>query len=96
MTPPPPKRLYIIEGCITVVWAAMCVWLVPKDYETAYFLNGEEKQLMRQRAEATKAYSGGSGHYRKADVLAAVRDPKSWLHGVIQIALSTTFYGTSV
>lgn len=86
-------RLYIIEGCITVVWAAICVFVVPKNYETAYFLNSEEKALMRQRAEAMEAYSGGFGHYGKSDMAEAAKDVKSWLHGVIQIAVVTILYG---
>ncbi len=35
----------------TVAWAACCVFLVPKSYETAYFLTDEDKVLMRRRAE---------------------------------------------
>lgn len=91
----PWSRLYIIEGCITVVWAAICIFVVPKNYETAYFLNNEEKALMRQRAEVMEAYSGGSGHYSKSDIKEAAKDIKSWLHGVIQIAVVTILYGAS-
>jgi hypothetical protein len=86
-------RLYIIEGLITVMWAFCCIFLVPKDYETAYFLNEEEKKIMRLRAERTEAYSGGSGHYGKQDIKEAAKDVKSWLHGVIQIAVVTILYG---
>lgn len=86
-------RLYIIEGIITVAWAACCVFLVPKNFETAYFLNAEDKLLMRTRAEEMEAYSGGSGHYGKEDILEAAKDVKSWVHGVIQIAVVTILYG---
>jgi hypothetical protein len=48
---------------------------------------------MRQRAERTEAYSGGSGHYGKADIKEAAKDVKSWLHGCIQIAVVTILYG---
>ncbi|KAK8101109.1 hypothetical protein PG999_011483 [Apiospora kogelbergensis] len=85
--------LYIIEGIITVVWAFLCVFLVPKDYETAYFLNEEEKDLMRIRAEETNNYSGGSGHYDRRDIREAAKDIKSWLHGFTQIAVVTILYG---
>lgn len=88
-------RLYIIEGIITVIWAAICIFVVPKNYETAYFLNDEDKALMRQRAEHMEAYSGGSGHYGKKDIKEAANDVKSWLHGVIQIAVVTILYGKS-
>lgn len=88
-------RLYIIEGIITVAWAACCVFLVPKNFETAYFLNAEEKLLMRKRAEEMESYSGGSGHYGKEDIMEAAKDVKSWVHGVIQIAVVTILYGES-
>ncbi|KAI0597414.1 retrograde regulation protein 2 [Biscogniauxia sp. FL1348] len=87
------RWLYIIEGLITVMWAACCVYLVPRSYETAYFLNEEQKNLMRKRAEDMEAYSGGSGHYSKRDIKEAAKDVKSWVHGVIQIAVVTILYG---
>jgi hypothetical protein len=87
------RRLYVIEGLITVLWAFMCIYLVPKDYETAYFLNEEEKKIMRMRAERMEAYSGGSGKHGKEDIKAAAKDIKSWLHGCIQIAVVTILYG---
>jgi hypothetical protein len=79
----------VIEGIITIIWAACCIFLVPKSFETAYFLNEEEKTLMRQRAHRTQAYSDseGSGHYGKADIKEAAKDIKSWIHGIIQIAV---------
>ncbi|KAH8902702.1 retrograde regulation protein 2 [Coniochaeta sp. PMI_546] len=87
------RWLYIIEGIITVVWAACCVILVPKNYETAYFLNDEDKALMRIRAEEMEAYSGGSGHYTKKEIKDAAKDVKTWAHSVIQIAVVTILYG---
>lgn len=48
---------------------------------------------MRQRAEIMEAYSGGSGHYSKKDIKEAAKDVKSWVHGIIQIAVVTILYG---
>ncbi|KAH8712127.1 major facilitator superfamily domain-containing protein [Phaeosphaeriaceae sp. PMI808] len=89
------RWLYVLEGAITIIWAVCCIWLVPKDYETAYFLNEEEKQIMRLRAARTQAYSdsAGSGQYGKSDIKEAAQDPKSWLHACIQIAVVTILYG---
>ncbi|KAF2010793.1 retrograde regulation protein 2 [Aaosphaeria arxii CBS 175.79] len=87
------RWLYIIEGIITLVWAVICIWVVPKNYETAYFLNSDEKAIMRQRAERAEAYSGGSGHYGKAEIKEAAKDIKSWFHGTIQIFVVTILYG---
>lgn len=90
------RRLYIIEGLITVVWAGLCVMLIPQNYETAYFLNEEQRCLMRKRAEEMEAYSGGSGHYTKKDIKEAAKDVKSWIHGIIQITVVTVLYGESI
>lgn len=89
------QRLYVLEGIITILWAFCCIYLVPKDFETAYFLNEEEKQIMRQRTARTQAYSdsAGSGHYGKSDIKEAAKDIKSWVHGCIQIAVVTILYG---
>ncbi|RWA08670.1 hypothetical protein EKO27_g6443 [Xylaria grammica] len=89
------RWLYIIEGIITVVWACLCVVLVPRNYDTAYFLNDEQKALMRKRAEEMDAYSGGSGHYTRKDVKEAAKDVKSWVHAVIQVTVVTVLYGFS-
>ena len=88
-------RLYILEGLITIVFAGCCVWLVPKNYETAYFLDDEDKAIMKHRAEVAEAYSGGQGHYKMADIKLAAKDPKTWLHGLIQICVVTILYGNS-
>ncbi|OCL05540.1 retrograde regulation protein 2 [Glonium stellatum] len=87
------RWLYIIEGIVTIVWSGICIFVVPKNYETAYFLNAEEKALMRNRTELMESYSGGSGHYKIDDIKEAARDIKSWVHGVIQIAVVTILYG---
>lgn len=71
----------------------MCFFLVPKNYETAYFLNAEDKAIMKHRAELAESYSGGTGHYTMKDIKAAAKDSKSWGHGVIQIAVVTILYG---
>lgn len=87
------RWLYILEGIITVVWAAICIFVVPKNYQTAYFLNDEDKAIMRRRAEIAESYSGGSGHYSMADIKLAAKDVKSWAHGLIQICVVTILYG---
>ncbi|TGJ78987.1 hypothetical protein E0Z10_g9777 [Xylaria hypoxylon] len=89
------RWLYILEGLITVIAACLCVVLIPRNYETAYFLNEEQKALMRTRAEEMDAYSGGSGHYTKQEVKEAAKDVKSWAHAAIHIETVTVAYGFS-
>lgn len=88
-------RLYIVEGAITIVVAVCCVFLIPENYESAYFLNEEDKEIMRKRAEETKSYSGGKGHYNMTDVRVAVSDAKTWVHGGMQVCAVTILYGLS-
>ncbi|KAI0968586.1 retrograde regulation protein 2 [Xylaria arbuscula] len=89
------RWLYIIEGLITIVWSGLSIVLLPRNYETAYFLNDEQKALMRKRYEDMDAYSGGPGHYTKEDIREAANDVKSWVHGITQIAIVTVLYGFS-
>ncbi|OJJ56527.1 hypothetical protein ASPSYDRAFT_59833 [Aspergillus sydowii CBS 593.65] len=79
------RWLYIIEGAFTIVVGGCCVFLIPKSFEHAYFLNEDDKEIMRRRAEDMEAYSGGKGHYTMSDVRAAVQDIKTWIHGTMQI-----------
>lgn len=87
-------RLYILEGLITIIWAVACYFLIPKNYQTAYFLTEDEKKIMAWRAEASAAYSGGTGHYTKKDVKLGAGDVTTWIHSVIQIMVVTILYGT--
>lgn len=90
------RWLYIIEGAATVVIAMLCYFAIPTSYTTAWFLSDADKAIMRRRAEITEAYSGGDGRYTKTEFMLAVRDPKTWIHGVIQVMCLTVLYGFSV
>jgi nitrate/nitrite transporter NarK len=87
------RWLYVLEGILTIVFAGLCVKLVPKNYQTAYFLNAEDKKIMAIRAELSESYSGGDGHPKLKDLKLAWGDAKTWLHGVSQIAVVTILYG---
>jgi MFS family permease len=90
------RWLYIIEGAATLLVAIVCYFAIPSSYTTAYFLDDEEKAIMRRRAEQTEAYSGGKGHYSKADFMMAVRDVKTWLHAAAQVMCLTITYGFGI
>lgn len=89
-------RLYIIEGCVTVAVAFICYFIIPSSYATAYFLNEDDRAVMRKRAELTESYSGGNGHYTRAEFMMAIKDVKTWLHTAIQVMCLTVLYGFSV
>lgn len=86
-------RLYIVEGLITIVFAAACFFLIPKNYETAYFLSEEDKKVMRIRAEQSEAYSGGDGHFKFSELKLALSDVKVWCNAVCQLCCTTITYG---
>ena len=90
------RWLYIIEGVITIAWAGATVFLVPKHWSTAYFLNDENKAIMKIREEQMEAYSGGSGHYTMQDVKLAAKDVTTWVHAPTQVAMVTILYGFGV
>jgi hypothetical protein len=89
------SRLYIIEGSFTVIFAFGCFFLIPKDYQSAWFLNQEDKEIMRHRDDETRAYSGGSGHYKKKDLMLAVADIKTWVYAFNHMFCMTLVYGMS-
>lgn len=78
-----------------MVFSVACYFAIPKSYSTAYFLNDEDKAVMKQRLEHMESYSGGTGKYTKKDISNAAGDVKTWLHGFIQIFCSTIIYGQS-
>ncbi|KAI1778627.1 MFS general substrate transporter [Hypoxylon cercidicola] len=90
------RWLYIIEGSVTVAVAGICYFIIPSSYTTAYFLNEDDRAVMRKRAELTEAYSGGKGHYTRTEFMMAMKDVKTWLHTLIQIMCLTVLYGFSV
>lgn len=70
--------MYIIEGVFSIV-CAFAVWFgLPNDPSNAYFLNEEEKHMMRCRAEQRKEYMG-SDKFSWEEVRIEFRDPKLYL-----------------
>ncbi|OWT43056.1 major facilitator superfamily domain-containing protein [Pochonia chlamydosporia 170] len=52
------RWLFIIEGCGSVLIAILVFFVLPDNFETAKFLNEEDKKLMRIRAEINARYNG--------------------------------------
>jgi len=52
------RRLYIIEGLITIVFGFAVFWLLPDKPEHAYFLNVQDKENMAVRGEQMRHYQG--------------------------------------
>lgn len=83
------RWVYIIEGIFSVL-VAFVVWFgLPNDPSNAYFLNAEEKEMMRVRAIQRQAYMG-SEEFDWNEVKLALKDPKVYLRYIRQASFGST------
>jgi hypothetical protein len=72
------RWLYIIEGIFSIV-CAFAVWFgLPNDPAQAWFLNAEEREMMRCRAIQREQYMG-SDKFDWSEVRIAFKDPKLYM-----------------
>jgi hypothetical protein len=72
------RWVYIIEGIFSIV-IAIAVWFgLPTDPTNAWFLNAEEREMMRFRNAQRKQYLG-SEKFDWAELRIALTDPKLYL-----------------
>jgi hypothetical protein len=72
------RWLFIVEGCATVAVSIAIYFILPDNFESARFLNDEDKKLMRIRAEINTRYNGAPA-FEWAEVRKALVDPKLWI-----------------
>ena len=85
----------VIEGLPTfVLGIAVWFWLAD-DYETAYYLNEEERQLMLIRKQRQIGYAKSGDVLHKDDVFKALKDWKAWMFCFGQYGVDTMLYGYS-
>ncbi|KAH8904695.1 MFS general substrate transporter [Coniochaeta sp. PMI_546] len=88
------RWVYIIEGIASIL-IGFVVWFgLPSDPSNAYFLNDEEKRMMRVRALQRAQYMG-SEEFSWKEILIELRDPKLYLSGAIQFMQDCLLYGFS-
>lgn len=68
---------------------------MPDTFETAYFLNEEDKALMRLRNEKHDRYMRLNESFDKKEMWRAIKDPKIWISALIQFLGDTLSFGTS-
>jgi hypothetical protein len=88
------RWLFIVEGLMSAVVGIATFFLLPNNYETAYFLNEEDKELMRMRMQQNARYAD-SEEFDIKEVWKTLRDPKSWLTSFNQICVNTCSFGFS-
>lgn len=77
------RWVYIIEGIFSIA-IGIAVWFgLPTNPAEAYFLNAEEKEMMRIRYAQEKQYLG-SENFSWEEVWIEFKDPKLYLSGCIQ------------
>ena len=89
------RWLFIIEFGITVVVGGTCWIFLPSSAESAWFLNPEEKDVMRLRKERDAIFRGAEKFDRKWIKLALL-DPFVWLLGVAFFTSSVAINGFNV
>lgn len=88
------RWLFIVEGLMSAATGIATFFLLPNDFETAYFLNEEDRKLMRLRMQASAQYAD-TDPFDIKEVWKTLRDPKSWLTSLNQIAVNICSFGFS-
>ncbi|KAI1332368.1 major facilitator superfamily domain-containing protein [Xylariaceae sp. FL0255] len=87
--------IFIIEGILTVVVAAMAYGFIHNYPDTAKFLNDDERKFIRQRLAADSDATHDE-KFRWGAVLEALLDPKIWLYGLGFHTLALPLYTLSL
>ncbi|KAJ5981066.1 hypothetical protein N7481_008364 [Penicillium waksmanii] len=88
------RWVYIIEGLFSAACAILIWFGLPNNPAEAYFLNEEERWMMRVRNEQRRKYMG-SDKFSWEEMRIALRDPKLLFSGVIQFCQDILLYGFS-
>lgn len=83
--------LFIIEGIITVSLVPVIFFAFPKDPRTAWFLNEEERGVVKLRYELNPHLSV-EDEFSWAKVLSAFKDPKMYLHAVLEFSVDLSLF----
>ncbi|PWN53682.1 MFS general substrate transporter [Violaceomyces palustris] len=86
--------LYIIEGILTTVCGFASYWVLADDFENAWYLNEDDKRIMRLRAKAAQDYQG-DGEFSWSEAGTAFKDPKVWMSGLAQMFADTALFALS-
>ncbi|SPN97345.1 related to allantoate transport protein [Cephalotrichum gorgonifer] len=83
--------LFIIEGLITVALVPVLYCMFPADPRTAWFLNEEERNVMRLRFEMNP-HLAIEEEFSWPKCLSAFTDPKMYLHAVLEFSVSLSLF----
>lgn len=80
------RWVFILEGLLSLLVAAIVWFGLPNDPSNAYFLDAREKNLMRIRAQQRAQYMGAE-EFSWDEVWIALRDVKLWLRYVAHLVM---------
>jgi MFS family permease len=92
------RWLFLVEGVISLLVGIVTIFMLPDNFETAWWLNEDEKVLLRARHENQRLYQGNSmtaDSLDKTEIKLAFRDPKVWLSSLCQFCANTCSFGFS-
>jgi MFS family permease len=83
--------LFIIEGIITIACVPVVYLVFPQDVRTAWFLNPQEREVMRLRFELNP-HLCIEEKFSWAKLASAFKDPKLYLHAVLEFSVSLSLF----
>ncbi|GIZ48008.1 hypothetical protein CKM354_001108300 [Cercospora kikuchii] len=89
------RWLFLVEGLISVAVGIACLCLLPDNFEKAWWLNENDKKLMRTRNRQAAIYQGESETFDREEVKLAFKDGKVWLSAFCQFCANTCSFGFS-
>ncbi|ORY59120.1 major facilitator superfamily transporter [Pseudomassariella vexata] len=91
------RWLFLVEGIISMAVGLTALFMLPDSFETAWWLNSQDKSLLRLRNAQTALQTGGpeseTVFFDKAEVKLAFADPKVWLSAACQFCANTCSFG---
>lgn len=87
--------MYLVEGLLSMSLAPLIWIVVPSKPSEAWWLNEDERHILRLRAERNKMVFDEDEQFDWRMVKAALKDVRLYLHGLNQFATNTTLYSIS-